>query len=474
MNITPVLLAGGNGTRLWPLSRKSYPKQFIKLGNDLSLFQQSALRLESSKILSFEPPITLTSSDFRFIISEQLQEVSIDPGPIIIEPDGKNTAPAILAGCLHALKSDPTAILLVSSVDHSIPDAKLFHEAIKLGLTALEGGKIVTFGIKPTRPETGYGYLQLSETSLGGPVPLTSFVEKPDSMAAEEMFGHTDYLWNAGIFLFRASDMVHAFDKFASSIVEPVKNALAYGQSDLGFWRLDPKAWSKCESVSIDYAVMEKIDNLMVVPFHGHWSDLGDWRSIWLENNVSEHGVVTQGNVTQVGCKDALLWSESGRQELVGLGLRNIVAITTPDAVLVADKDKTQDLKIIVEDLKSRGISQAEKSTIDYRPWGWFESLIIENGFQVKRICVKPGEALSLQSHQFRSEHWIVVKGTATVTVDDQVSDLTEGQSIFVPLEAVHRMENKTGEEMILIEVQTGSYLGEDDITRYEDRYRRP
>lgn len=473
MNVTPVLLAGGSGTRLWPLSRKSYPKQFAKLNGEVSLFQQSALRMTSTEGLTFAPPMTLTNSDFRFIISDQLQSVGIDPGAILIEPEGKNTAPAVLAACVYALKDDPEAVLLISPVDHSIPDTSAFHTAIKQGLPVLADGKVVTFGISPTRPETGYGYLQFSTAAFGSPLPLTRFVEKPDLVEAQKMLEDGDYLWNAGIFLFRACDMVDAFRKHATHLVEAVNVAVNKGRADLGFWRLAPEAWSKCESISVDYAVMEKVNNLMVVPFAKGWSDLGDWRSVWLEQLKSDNGVVTKGNVTEMHCKDVLLWSESPRQQLVGLGLEDIVAIAMPDAVLVANKEKTQDIKLIVEELKKKDAPQAETFPVDHRPWGWFESLIIDNGFQVKRIHVKPGASLSLQSHKFRSEHWIVVKGAVTVTVDDRVTNLTEGQSIFVPIGAVHRMENNGVEPMVLIEVQTGSYLGEEDIVRYEDKYSR-
>lgn len=473
MNITPVLLAGGSGTRLWPLSRKSYPKQFATMNGEVSLFQQTALRMKSTDDLIFAPPITLTNSDFRFIISDQLQSVGVDPGPILIEPEGRNTAPAVLAACLHALKANSEAILIVSPVDHSITDTTAFHTAIKKGLAVLAEGKIVTFGISPTRPEEGYGYLQLSTAAFEAPVPLTRFVEKPDVAEAEKMLKNGSYLWNAGIFLFRASDMVDAFLAHAPHLVEPVDTALNEGHVDLGFLRLAPEAWLKCESISIDYAVMEKVGNLMVVPFTKGWSDLGDWRSVWLEKRDIYSGVFTRGNVTEMGCKDVLLWSEGQGQQLVGLGLQNIVAIAMPDAVLVAHKDKTNDLKLVVEELKKKGVPQAETSPVDHRPWGWFESLIIVNEFQVKRIHVKPGAALSLQSHKFRSEHWIVVEGTATVTVDEKVTNLVEGQSIFVPLGAVHRLENNSTQPMVCIEVQTGSYLGEDDIVRYEDKYRR-
>lgn len=459
--------------RLWPVSRKSYPKQFAKLNGEASLFQQSALRMTSTEEIVFTPPMILTNSDFRFIIADQLQSVGIDPGVILIEPEGKNTAPAVLAACVHALKEDPEAVLLVSPVDHSISDISAFHEAIKLGLMSLKDGKIITFGVSPTRPETGFGYLETSKKFSGEAVELTRFVEKPDSVKAQEMVEDERYLWNAGIFLFRARDMFDAFRQHASHLVEPVEVSVNTGYADLGFWRLAPEAWSKCESISIDYAIMEKVNNLAAVPLAGRWSDLGDWRSIWAERQHSENGVVTQGKVTELGCKDVLLWSDSPQQHLVGLGLSEIIVVAMRDAVLVAHKEKTQDVKLIVEELRDIGALQAEIFPIDHRPWGWFETLIIDDGFQVKRIHVKSGGSMSLQSHKFRSEHWIVVKGVATVTVDDVETNLAEGQSVFVPVGSVHRIENHGSTPTVLIEVQTGSYLGEDDIVRYQDKYRR-
>ena len=473
MEITPVLLAGGNGTRLWPLSRKSYPKQFSKLNGDLSLFQQTALRMTSNRKITFTQPIALTSSDFRFIVSDQLQSVGIDPGAILIEPEGKNTGPAVLAACLHVVKRDPDAVLLVSPTDHAIPNTDAFHKALMQGLPVLADGQMVTFGVSPTRPETGFGYLQFAKNFAGMPIPIIRFIEKPDTPEAENMLEEGGYLWNAGIILFRARDMIDAFRKQAAHLVEHVKVALDEGLTDFGYRRLQSEAWSKCENISVDKAVMEKTDNLMVVPFSDAWSDLGDWHSIWLEQSEKVGDVVTHGNALGVDCRDVLLWSDSARQQVVGLGLEDIIAVAMPDAVLVAHKDKTQDVKAVVAELKSIGAVQAERLPVDYRPWGWFECLCIGKGFQVKRIHVKQGASLSLQSHKFRSEHWTLVKGRADVQVNDKVTELRMGESIYVPLGAVHRLENRGEEPVVLIEVQIGSYLGEDDIVRYEDKYRR-
>ena len=471
--ITPVLLAGGSGTRLWPLSRKSYPKQFSNFIGDKSLFQQSALRLTSSDVVKFASHITMTNVDFRFIVGEQLQEVGIDPGPILIEPEGRNTAPAILAASIFAAGRDADAVLLVAPSDHVIPDVEAFHEALARGLDAVLNGKIVTFGITPTRPETGYGYLELSETSDGDAVDLLRFVEKPEALHAQQMLDAGNFLWNAGIFMFRACDIISAFEKYSHGILSPVKEALVAVKPDLDFLRLDPEAWSRCEDVSIDYAIMERADNLVAVPFSAGWSDLGGWDAVLQEMDTDDNGVAVSSNAHAIDCANSLLRSESASVELVGLGLKGIIAVAMADAVLVAHKDRAQDVKNVIAKLKSENVKQAETFPKDHRPWGWFETLAIRGRFQVKQIFVKPGAALSLQSHHHRSEHWIVVEGTAKVTVDDKVVLVSEGQSVYVPLGSIHRMENPGKVPMLLIEVQTGSYLGEDDIIRYEDIYSR-
>lgn len=471
--ITPVLLAGGSGTRLWPLSRKSYPKQFSNLIGDQSLFQQSALRLMSSDKVKFAPHLTMTNSDFRFIVGEQLQRVGIQPGPILIEPEGKNTAPAILAASLYALERDADAILLVAPSDHVIPDVDAFHHAISRGLDAVLNAKIVTFGISPDRPETGYGYLELSKPTSGEVFDLVKFVEKPDASDALSMLEAGNYLWNAGIFLFRADDMIKAFELYAPELIEHVRASIGAGASDLDFWRLDPSAWSKCENVSIDYAVMEHASNLVAIPFSAGWSDLGGWDAVWEDMKQDSNGVALSSHAHAIDCQNTLLRSESDGLEVVGLGLENMLVIAMTDAVLIAHKDRAQDVKKVISKLKSEDVTQAETFPKDHRPWGWFETLTIRSRFQVKRIFMKPGAALSLQSHNHRLEHWIVVEGTARVTVDENIKLVTEGQSVYIPLGAVHRMENPGKVPMVLIEVQTGAYLAEDDIIRYEDIYAR-
>ncbi len=468
--ITPVLLCGGSGTRLWPLSRKSYPKQFVPLTGETSLFAASASRLAGPE---FAPPVVVTGSDFRFIVTEQLLAAGIDPGAILIEPDARNTAPAVLAATLHIAAKDPEALILVAPSDHAIADPAAFRAAVARGIPAAQSGRIVTFGIAPTHAETGYGWLELAAPAGEAAVPLTRFVEKPDTARAEAMLAAGNYLWNAGIFLFSARAMLEAFAAHAADMIAPVRTAVEKAQADLGFLRLDPAAWAAAASISIDYAVMERAANLSVVAYAAGWNDLGGWDAVAREMGSDAAGVSASGAVTVIDCADTLLRSDSDGVELVGIGLKNVIAVAMNDAVLVADRSRAQDVKKAVEALKAKGAKQAEAFPRDHRPWGWFETLALGNRFQVKRIVVHPGAALSLQSHHHRSEHWIVVEGTAKVTVDDSVRLVTENQSVYIPLGAVHRMENPGKVPMVLIEVQTGSYLGEDDIIRYEDVYSR-
>lgn len=471
--ITPVLLSGGSGTRLWPLSRKSYPKQFTPLIGEETLFQASARRLSGP---GFAKPLVLTNSDFRFIVTEQLAAAGIDPGAVLIEPEGKNTAPAVLAAALWLARENPEALMLVAPSDHVVPDAPAFRAAVELGRPAALAGKLVTFGIAPDHAETGYGYLELAEC-LDGAAPrvmdLLRFVEKPDLARAEAMVASGRHLWNAGIFLFSVATIIEAFRTHAPDLMEPVAASLDAARPDLGFLRLDPTAWSRVRDISIDYAVMERADNLAVVPYSAGWSDLGGWDAVWRAGERDQNGVATTGHATAIDCTDSLLRSEDSRVELVGLGLQNIIAVAMPDAVLVADASRAQDVKRVVTALKAKHARQAESFPRDHRPWGWYESLVLSERFQVKRIVVHPGAALSLQSHHHRAEHWIVVSGTAEVTIGTEVRLVTENQSVYIPLGTVHRMKNPGKVPMVLIEVQTGAYLGEDDIIRYEDDYAR-
>jgi len=468
--ITPVLLAGGSGTRLWPLSRKSYPKQFASLIGKKSLFQSSAARLSGPQ---FSAPVIVTNARFRFIVTEQLSEVDIDPCAVLIEPAGRNTAPAVLAAALYITAHDPEGLILVAPSDHVIPDQVAFRAAVEAAVPAAEAGQLVTFGITPDRPETGYGYLELTDPASEAAVPLKRFVEKPDRTAAEAMLADGHYLWNAGIFLFSVKTILAAFDAHAPDMVQAVRDAVAEAQVDLGFLRLAPAPWDRARNVSIDYAVMEKADNLSVVPFSAGWSDLGGWDAVWSAIGPDVRGVSAHGAATAIDCDDTLLRGEADGQVVVGLGLKDTLVVAMPDAVLVADKSRAQDVKLAVEALKEQNAVQAETFPRDHRPWGWFESLAIGDRFQVKRIVVHPGAALSLQSHHHRAEHWIVVEGTAKVTIEKEVRLVSENQSVYIPLGAVHRMENPGKVPMVLIEVQTGSYLGEDDIIRYQDVYAR-
>ncbi len=474
--VYPVILCGGSGTRLWPLSRKSYPKQFVPLIGETSLLQQCAERLKGPTDAPYAKPLILTNEAFRFVVPEQLMAIGVDPGPILIEPEGRNTAPAVLAAALHLSSIDPDGMMLVAASDHVIPDSAAFHEAVTEGVrTIAERGDLVTFGITPDRPETGYGYLKLAQApdSSGASVQLDRFVEKPDLENAKAMVAEGSYLWNSGIFLFAVRDILEAFDQHAHDLIAPVQKAVEHAQCDLGFLRLDPEAWATAQDISIDYAVMEKADNLSVVPYAAGWSDVGSWSAVQELSNPDTDGVATAGEVTAIDCRNVLVRSESPAQEVVAMGLENVITVAMPDAVLVASMDRAQDVKQAVAALKAKGAKQAEALPVDHRPWGWFESLVIGDRFQVKRIHVHPGASLSLQSHHHRSEHWIVVEGTAEVTIDDKVQLVSENESVYVPLGAVHRMVNPGKVPMVLIEVQTGTYLGEDDIIRYEDVYAR-
>jgi mannose-1-phosphate guanylyltransferase / mannose-6-phosphate isomerase len=466
--ITPVLLCGGSGTRLWPLSRKGYPKQFAALVGDGSLFQAAALRLSGA---GYAAPVIVTGSDFRFIVADELRDIAVTPAAILIEPVARNTAPAILAAALHVARETPDALLLIAPSDHVVPDAAAFRACVAAAMPAALSGQIVTFGITPTRPETGYGWLHLAEPMADRPLKLARFVEKPALPAAQAMLAGGQHLWNAGIFLVTAATLIAAVQTHAPALLTPVQAAVDHATQDLAFLRL--AAWDTVEDISIDYAIMERSPNLMVMPFAAGWSDLGDWEAVWREATPDAAGNVAHGDVLAMDCTGTLLRAEAESVTLVGIGLTDIIAIAMPDAVLVAHKSQAQQVKQAVAALKKRGRKQAETFPRDHRPWGWFETLALGDRFQVKRITVHPGAALSLQSHVHRAEHWIVVSGTARVTVGDVVSLMTENQSIYIPLGARHRLENPGKLPMVLIEVQTGAYLGEDDITRYEDVYAR-
>ena len=469
--ISPVVLCGGSGTRLWPLSRRSYPKQFSSFLGERSLFQNTVARLSGP---GFGPPVVLTGEAFRFVVTEQLAGLERDPDAILIEPEGRDTAPAVLAAALWLEREDPDRLMLVAPSDHAVADEEAFRAAIRAAAPAAEGGAIVTFGIVPDRPETGYGYLELADGAGGdGPRPLVRFVEKPDAARARAMLAGGRHLWNSGLFLASVRAMLAAYRAHAPAMIDAAAAALERAGRDLGFVRLEAEAWRAVESTSIDYAIMERVRDLMVMPLDAGWSDLGDWDAVWRESRPDGNGVVAGARATAIDCRDTLLRSESEGTEVVGIGLDDVVAVAMADAVLVARRSEGQRVKEAVAALRARGAGQAVQFPRDHRPWGWFESLATGSRFQVKRIVVHPGAALSLQSHHHRSEHWIVVQGTARVTVGEDVTLITENQSIYVPLGSVHRLENPGKVEMILIEVQTGIYLGEDDIVRYEDVYAR-
>ena len=471
--IHPVILCGGSGTRLWPLSRQSYPKQFAKLMGAESLFQASVRRLSGG---GFAAPLVITGEPFRVIVAEQLAAIEMGASATLIEPVGRNTAPAILAAALWLAATDPDAMMLVAPSDHVIPDGAAFRSAVQAAISRAQAGDLVSFGIKPDRAETGYGYLELAAGADAGadePQALARFVEKPDAMRAAEMLAAGTYLWNAGIFLFSVRAIVAAYRAHAPGILDAVTAAVEGAEADLGFTRLAAEPWAKVEDISVDYAIMERAANLAVMPYRGNWSDLGGWEAVWQESGPDAKGNVVSDHATAIGCTNTLLRSESKGLELVGIGLDDIVAIAMSDAVVVARRSDSQRIKEAVAALKARDAKQATQFPTDHRPWGWYESLVLADRFQVKRIVVNPGAALSLQSHHHRSEHWIVVQGTARVTIDADVRLVSENQSVYIPLGAVHRLENPGKVPMVLIEVQTGSYLGEDDILRYEDVYAR-
>jgi mannose-1-phosphate guanylyltransferase/mannose-1-phosphate guanylyltransferase/mannose-6-phosphate isomerase len=454
------------------LSRKSYPKQFTNLSGAISLFQQTLKRVQGP---DFEAPILMTNSDYRFLVQEQAENVDVTEPTIIIEPEGRNTAPAILSAALK-LENQPDAIMLVMPSDHVIKDESAFLATLETASSAAQAGKLVTFGVKPTRAETGYGYLEVADKigyEYASALPLKAFIEKPNAAYAEHYMNAGRYLWNAGIFMFKVADILEAFEVLAPKLMVPCRRSVSNGSKDLGFFRLEEKAYKSVEDISIDYAIMELCETLSVVPLDCGWSDMGSWSSVWEEGDADENGVVQNGSTTAIDCKNTLLRSETEGVELIGMGLKNITAIAMGDAVLVADISQSENVKQAVHELKIKKATQAESFPRDHRPWGYFETLSLGERFQVKRIVVHPGAALSLQSHVHRSEHWIVVQGSANVTVDECIKLVSENESIYIPLGAVHRMQNPGKVPLHLIEVQTGAYLGEDDIVRYEDIYAR-
>lgn len=472
--ITPVVLAGGSGTRLWPLSRELYPKQFLPLVGARTLLQNTILRLAG--LDGVDGPIVICNDHHRFLVAEQLRAVNIKPASILLEPMGRNTAPAVVLGALDALSRNPDAILLVLPADHHMPGSDAFTRAMMLGLEAAQRGHLITFGVLPTQPETGYGYIE-----KGDPLPLdegdsqvlriSRFVEKPDSDTARKYLESGKYLWNSGIFMFGAARIIEEMKRLAPEIIAACELAYNGGLSDLDFFRLDAGAFSESPNISLDYAVMEKTDRGVVIPLSENWSDLGSWSAIWDVQGKDAEGNVTTGDVITHQVEDCYI--HSTERLVAALGVRNLVIVETADAVLVAGRDDVQEIKTLVQALKARSREEALIHREVFRPWGSYEGLVVGDRFQVKCIRVKPGEKLSLQKHHHRAEHWVVVRGTALVTRDGETFLLKEDESTYIPIGVNHRLENPGKITLELIEVQTGSYLGEDDIVRFEDVYAR-
>ena len=481
-SLLPVLMAGGSGTRLWPLSRELYPKQLLKLTNDRSLLQNTALR--AKKIPGSLPPVVICGEPHRFLVAEQLREAGIRGATIILEPEGRNTAPAATIAALHAAATHgPDTQVFLMSADHAVADDAAFVKAVLAASQAAATGRLMTFGIKATRPETGYGYLKAgkplksvaamgrSHTLTGGAREVAAFVEKPDARKAARFLKAGGYFWNGGIFLFPAARFLAEVKRLEPAMLAACEQALAKARHDHDFIRLDAESFGKARKESIDYAVMEKAEDIALVPLDAGWDDVGTWSFLGNLPNTDKKGNFTRGDVWLQDVHDSLIHAE-GRL-VAAVGIRDHIVIETRDAVLVTTRDRAQDVKKIVESLKAAKRPEANDHPKVYRPWGWYDSIANAPGFQVKRIGVKPGQKLSLQMHHKRAEHWIVVKGTAKVTIDDRVFDLAENQSCFIPLGSKHRLENTTREALELVEVQCGSYLGEDDIVRFEDVYGR-
>ena len=463
--IIPVILSGGSGTRLWPLSREAYPKQFLPLvGND-TMLQATWKRVAS---IAGAPPIVVANQEHRFMAAEQLRECKVQPQALILEPVGRNTAPAIAIAALQALASGGDALLLVLPSDHVVRNEAAFHAVVKQAADAAEAGKLVTFGIVPTAPETGYGYIKAAAGE--GVRAVDRFVEKPDLATAEQYVASGEYFWNSGMFLFKASRYISELETLHPAILASCRIALDKAARDNDFIRLDAEAFAASPNDSIDYAVMEKTAHAAVVPLDAGWNDVGSWSALWDVSDKDADGNAYHGDVIALDCKNSYAY---GNRLIALVGLQDVVVVETDDAVFVGHKDRVQDVKEIVGQIKREGRTEAAAHRKVYRPWGAYDS--IDNGarFQVKRITVKPGATLSLQMHHHRAEHWIVVSGTAEVTCGDKVVLLTENQSTYIPLGVTHRLKNPGKLPLELIEVQSGSYLGEDDIVRFEDTYGR-
>ena len=469
--LVPVILCGGTGTRLWPMSRALLPKQFLPLVTQRSLLQDTALRAAALKAAG--APIVLANHEHRFLAAEQLEEIGVKPRATVLEPAGRNTAPAVAVAALLAARTDPAAVLLVLPSDHRIGDAAAFRRAVRLAAALAADGELATFGIAPTAPETGYGYIQRGEPLAGrrGAWRIRRFVEKPSPSRARAFLARGGYLWNSGMFAFTAGRFLEELGRFRPAILAAARRSLAGATRDLDFLRLEARAFAACPADSVDYAVMERTARGAVLGADMRWSDVGSWSALWDIGAKDKARNVTRGDVSLHGARRCYVRAD-GRHVSV-LGAEDLVIVETDDALLVAGRSRTQEVKEIVARLKREKRTEHVSHSRVYRPWGYYESVDAGQGFQVKRLMVRPGQALSLQLHRRRAEHWVVVSGRARVTRGDEVFALEENQSTFIPLGTRHRLENEGPAPLFLIEVQSGSYLGEDDIERFEDRYGR-
>jgi len=468
--IVPVILSGGSGTRLWPVSRESFPKQLWPLVSNRTMIQETALRARGD---GFAPPIVVCNQEHRFLIAEQLREAGIEGARILLEPVGRNSAPAIAAAAVLVAEENPDAVLWMMAADAAIADLPALHRALASAVAAARLRHIVTFGMRPTGPETGYGYIEIGAPldGIGGAHAVARFVEKPDAATAERLVADGRHLWNSGMFVFTAGTLLAEMERHAPEVVPAVRDAVARRRADLDFIRLDVEAFTACPSISLDYAVAERTSRAAVVPAALGWSDVGSWAALWELGAKDANGNVVLGDAVLEDAHDCYIRSE-GRLSAV-IGLRDVALVVTGDAVLAMPRSRAQDVKTIVDRLKAAKRPEATAHNRTYRPWGFYESLIHGDRFQVKRIVVQPGRQLSLQSHYHRAEHWVVVNGTALVTRDKEEMILRENESVYLPLGCVHRLENPGKVPLTLIEVQSGGYLGEDDIVRYQDDYGR-
>jgi mannose-1-phosphate guanylyltransferase/mannose-6-phosphate isomerase len=468
--LIPLILSGGSGTRLWPVSRKNLPKQFLELAGKGTLFQQTLER--TRQLPDVAAPIVVASDDHRFLAAEQLLQIGIDNATIVLEPLARNTAPAIALGALKALQRGGDPLLLVLPADHLIGDTLAFADAVNQAVPLAEQGWLVTFGIRPDRPETGFGYIRRATAVSQQGFAVEQFVEKPDLATAESYLTDGRYDWNSGMFLFKASRYLEELAEHAPAMLAAVRESSASALADLDFVRVDPETFAQVPDGSIDYVVMEKTGRAAVIPVDCGWSDIGSWSALWLTGNKDANGNMSEGDTLSIDSHNSLLRSHD-RHLLTTVGVDDLIVVTTPDATLVAHRDAAQDVKRIVEQLKASNRTEHSLHRVVHRPWGSYDSLEARERFQVKRIVVKPGASLSLQKHHHRAEHWIVVSGTAEVTCDDKIFLLCENQSTYIPLGSTHRLRNPGKVPIELIEVQSGSYLGEDDIVRFDDVYGR-